>query len=194
MCKVTRSKENFFDDDVSNNQNHSFFFEEGRFSSLSFFLFFLKFLFFFETIFEISFWAKNQKEIRFLAFFRRRSITSPNVCPRRVSFFFEHSNAKKTRDDLCNNRRSARAQRPGDVSMHRIGSSHPVRRDARRLAFCQTERERRRRRQKRRWGKKDGFIPLLIYKTGPKTTLKKKGEKRKIKDVPMRTTRRWWPR
>ena len=108
----------------------------------------MKFLFFFETIFEISFWAKNQKEIRFLAFFRRRSITSPNVCPRRVSFFFEHSNAKKTRDDLCNNRRSARAQRPGDVSMHRIGSSHPVRRDARRLAFCQTERERRRRRQK----------------------------------------------
>ena len=44
MCKVTRSKENFFDDDVSNNQNHSFFFEEGRFSSLSFF--------FFETFFS----------------------------------------------------------------------------------------------------------------------------------------------
>ena len=175
MCKVTRSKENFFDDDVSNNQNHSFFFEEGRFSSLSFFLFFLRnFLFFFETIFEISFWAKNQKEIRFLAFFRRRRLSSSRLLLRTLE------REEDARRPLHHPKRA------GATTRRRIDASHRFVAPGteRRASFgVLPNRERKTTttiiKRRLRWGKKDSFIPLLNIKPDQKPPLKRREKREK---------------
>ena len=142
---------------------------------------------------EISFWAKNQKEIRFLAFFvlllDDRSPPPGVLCVRLLL-----RTTQRRRATVCTNR-SARAQRPGDASWMHRSSSQPVRRDAP-LGVLRAE-------ERRRDDERDDDVTVLSlskvshkisFENRPKPPPTKKGEKRKTKDVPMRTTRRWWPR